>query len=531
MSDTPASHSTRVVGDALTSPPGRSRVVQIMHGQRTGLRFLDAHEIPERDFNVVLRGGQDNNTQRWVLTDTGGGLYTIMQVSSDRYLDAHEIESLDFRVVTRPRQDNDMQLWRLLPSGGKVLIQQVSSGRALEPYLTQDMDFQVVTRPRNDNDDNQWLWEPLFDAFGRTFAVDRSAQFNTPPAAGAPTAWLNPGLGVENIAYRTTALRLHLLTRDALGVTFVQPLTDLARTVDPGTPLAVSSPFGFVDTNRTLNFLLYVDQARMVHSLSWSTHPVGHDNLSGAAGARKVADNSNPVGYYIPVADIHHVIYRADNNHLYDLRWDRDDAVNPGRDLTGTKPVATGNPTAFVNATGMNFAVHRSASDGHIRSLNWLDDAGEPGLDDLSGVAGTPAAKGDPVGYYTAHDDTVQIVYHGGDDGHLYELYSSGNAPVVGWDITPQGAPKPTGTLAAYYNAGTNTKHVNYYSADDHRLHEIWWVPGEASTEHIDLTAEANEAPAPEDRPAAFTVDGPNSLHVAYRGPGRHIFELRRWWL
>jgi hypothetical protein len=54
--------------------------------------------------------------------------------------------------------------------------------------------------------------------------------------------------------------------------------------------------------------------------------------------------------------------------------------------------------------------------------------------------------------------------------------------------------------------------------------------PGEATTRHVDLTAEGNEAPTPEDRPAAFTVDGPNSLHVAYRGPDRHIFELRRWW-
>jgi len=52
-----------------------------------------------------------------------------------------------------------------------------------------------------------------------------------------------------------------------------------------------------------------------------------------------------------------------------------------------------------------------------------------------------------------------------------------------------------------------------------------------APARQIDLTAEANEAPATEDRPAAFTIDGPNSLHVAYRGPGRHIFELRRWWL
>ena len=93
--------------------------------------------------------------------------------------------------------------------------------------------FQVVTRPRDDDNDDQWLWEPLSGAFGRTFAVDRSAQFTAPPAAGTPNAWVNPGLGVENISFRTTSGRLHLLTRDAAGVTFVQPLTDWPGSTTP----------------------------------------------------------------------------------------------------------------------------------------------------------------------------------------------------------------------------------------------------------------------------------------------------------
>jgi hypothetical protein len=80
----------------------------------------------------------------------------------------------------------------------------------------------------------------------------------------------------------------------------VQPLTDLARTGDPGTPLAVSSPSGFVDISRNLNFLLYVDQARMVHSLSWSTHPVGHDNLSGTAGGGRSRTPAIPSGITSP---------------------------------------------------------------------------------------------------------------------------------------------------------------------------------------------------------------------------------------
>jgi hypothetical protein len=67
------------------------RVVTLV--QDVGPRFLDAHEIPQRDFNVVTRSPQNNDTQRWVLTQVQGTLYRIKQVSSGRFLDVHEIES------------------------------------------------------------------------------------------------------------------------------------------------------------------------------------------------------------------------------------------------------------------------------------------------------------------------------------------------------------------------------------------------------------------------------------------------------
>jgi hypothetical protein len=67
-----------------------ARIVRLQGG---GLRFLDAHEIPQRDFNVVTRPFQNNNTQHWRLTNTGGNVHTIQQVSNGRFLDAHEISA------------------------------------------------------------------------------------------------------------------------------------------------------------------------------------------------------------------------------------------------------------------------------------------------------------------------------------------------------------------------------------------------------------------------------------------------------
>ncbi|MCW5713636.1 MAG: RICIN domain-containing protein [Bauldia sp.] len=126
--------------------------------QGGGLLFLDAHEISDRDFNVVIRQYQNNTTQRWLVTPAGSGLYTIQQVSSGRFLDAHQIPELDFRVVTRPAQTDGTQLWRVTEyGGGFVTIQHVASGLFLQPYIDQAHDFQVVLRPAG-NDLQTWRW-------------------------------------------------------------------------------------------------------------------------------------------------------------------------------------------------------------------------------------------------------------------------------------------------------------------------------------------------------------------------------------
>jgi hypothetical protein len=346
--------------------------------------------------------------------------------------------------------------------------------------------------------------------------VDRSAEFGAPPAAGPPTACVIPGLGVHNIAYRDTSGRLHELWRDDQGATGTTNLT-----ANAGAPTATGNPFAYVDTSRNTEILLFRGGDGTVRSLYWSTGPVGHDNLSGTAGAPKAA--GDPVGYYTAATDTHHVIYRTSDGHLHELNWTGVAPVVYGGNLTAaiSAPHAAGDPTAFADAAGYNLVVYRSVN-GHILSLYWAD--GPSGLDDLSGVAGTPLAAGDPFAYYTAHDDTHQVVYRSGD-GHLYELYWPGIAPVVGWDLTaPSGAPAAAENPAAYYSAGTNTKHVIYRSADG-RLHEIWWVPGGGTPAHVELTA-AYGAPPAADRPAAFTVEGPNSQHVAYRGTDNHIYEV-----
>lgn len=55
-------------------------------------------------------------------------------------------------------------------------------------------------------------------------------------------------------------------------------------------------------------------------------------------------------------------------------------------------------------------------------------------------------------------------------------------------------------------------------------------MPGGGTPAHVALTAFAGAPPAAEDRPAAFTVERPNTQHVAYRGTDNHIYEVLSLW-
>jgi metallophosphoesterase (TIGR03767 family) len=138
------------------TPLQAPRLVNLIQAD-TG-RYLDAHEIAEKDFAVVTRPFQTtDNTQRWLLTDLGSGVYTIMQSSSGRFLDAYETAGQDFRVNTRPAQTDGTQNWLLNDVGGGLYtVRQVSTGQFLDAYELSSQDFQAVTRAWKNANEQRW---------------------------------------------------------------------------------------------------------------------------------------------------------------------------------------------------------------------------------------------------------------------------------------------------------------------------------------------------------------------------------------
>jgi len=129
--------------------------------QKSSGRLVDAWESDGKDFSVVTREDQSNDTQRWILTPVAG-IYTIQQKSNGRFMDAWQSEGKDFSVVTREDQSNDTQRWVVnYLDGNTYTIQQVSSGRFVDAWQSEEKDFSVVTRDDQDNDTQRWILLPL----------------------------------------------------------------------------------------------------------------------------------------------------------------------------------------------------------------------------------------------------------------------------------------------------------------------------------------------------------------------------------
>ena len=136
-----------------------------------------------------------------------------------------------------------------------------------------------------------------------------------------------------------------------------------------------------------------------------------------------------------------------------------------------------------------------------------------------------PRAAGDPVAYFTPHDNAATRSSYRGVDGHIHELWWTGESAVNGWDLSAlAGAPTAASDLAAYYCAGHE--------------HQARRVPGgrrprpralvdarRGIPADVDLTVAA-VAPSADGAPTAF-ADSVGRQHVGFRGVDHQLHEIR----
>ncbi len=349
--------------------------------------------------------------------------------------------------------------------------------------------------------------------------VHRSLRHNTPDGAGAPCAIVFTTLGVSSVVYRDTNGRFHELQETPLAVG-ARDLTELADNAIR----ADGDPTAYIDTTQDHEVVLYRGKNGHVHSLYWAGGEVRRDELSATAGAPKAAPRARPVGF-VQGDGTNVAIYRAEGGLLQSLAWTGTNAPTTEQ-LTGSvgSPPAAGDPAPFVNTGGTNIVAYRGP-DGDIHSLHWTGIEEAVAHDNLSAIAGAPKAAGDPVAYYTAHDDMNQVIYRGANK-HVHELWWVGVDAVRHRDLTLEAgdAPPAASDPVAWFSSGARTKHVVYRSGNGH-LHDLSRGDG-GTLVLVDLTLEAVAPPAA-DRPAGFSIEGPNSQHVVYRGTDGQIHEIR----
>jgi hypothetical protein len=339
----------------------------------------------------------------------------------------------------------------------------------------------------------------------------RSQDVGAPRASGAPVMVQRPAHGVVSIVYRDGNKRLHELWR--VGQVGHTDLTGAANA-----PSAEGPPFAYVETNTGVEIVLYRGADRHIHALSWA-NAIRVDDMSGTAGAP--AALGDPVGIFNEVTGTNHIVYPGFPGPLRELFWaGAHDPVHDGGILTDTGT----NPSLYFNSGGSNIIVFRGRANSHIYAMRWNPrDPSDRGEEELSNVAGTPPAAGDPVACYVAAADLNQVVHRAGDR-HLYEISWRGVDAVVGRDLMAQsGAPEAYSDPAVFYSALTNTTHVVYCGPSGH-LFEIWWPLG-GMPAFVDLTLSAL-APRAVDRPVGLSMDVGNTRFVVYRGTDGHIHEI-----
>ena len=343
----------------------------------------------------------------------------------------------------------------------------------------------------------------------------RSREIDAPDAAGTPFGYVSIAApGVDDVVYRAHNGHLIEVWREPNGVLGRGNLTEVA-----GVSPASGDPFLYIDPSTTDQIVLYRGDDGKVHSLYWTTGAVGHDALSASIGAPDTA--GRPVGYWNPEQKTHHVFYRGGNGHLHCLYWQGADAAQHA-DITEyvpDKPKSKSDPTAY-SANGTNHLIF-TGTDNHVHAFYW--DTGATGHDNLSAVAGSPTAAGEPHAFFTPHDQAHQVHYRG-TDGHIHELWWVGDQRVAHIDLSAlAGAPPAVADPASYYDPRTNTKHVYYPNAQG-QLIELWWVPGQTNAAMAEISIHALAAPCA-GRPHAFA--GPQFQHVVYRGTDNGIHEIR----
>jgi hypothetical protein len=236
------------------------------------------------------------------------------------------------------------------------------------------------------------------------------------------------------------------------------------------------------------------------------------NRLTQAAGAPLAAGDPTA---YVTALNTNHVVYRGTDCHIYELFY------GPGlpnwrmNDLTQAAgaPLAVGNPVGYTTGWDTIQHVVYRAANNHIYELFYPSSDPSWGLNGLTQAAGAPQAASDPAAYLTDDFDggigEIQHVVYRAANNHIYELFYPSSDPSWGLNGLTQaaGAPLAAGAPTAYTVNERKDQHV-IYTGTDGRIHELFYVygrPGGTNWQTNDLSLDADAPANSSGSPSVYT--------------------------
>ncbi|TFG30086.1 hypothetical protein EU527_15010 [Candidatus Thorarchaeota archaeon] len=238
-----------------------------------------------------------------------------------------------------------------------------------------------------------------------------------PLAEGDPSAYTYHVFNTQHVIYRSSDNHLHQLYSAQIG-----NWKHADMTVQSGAPLASGRPTTYVYGMNDSQNIVYRSQDGHIYTLyfvrgeGWK-----HVSLTGATGGPLA--NGDPSSYTYHVFNTQHVIYRGQDNHIYQMYSDQTGQwkISNMTEKTGA-PLATGTPTSFVDPVHNSQNLVYRGQDGHIHDIWFIRGEGWKHMN-LTAATGMPLAAGNPFGYTFDLFSTQHIMYRT-QNGHLIQLYS-----------------------------------------------------------------------------------------------------------
>ena len=300
-----------------------------------------------------------------------------------------------------------------------------------------------------------------------------------------------------------------------------QPWKVADLTAQSGAPDAVSNPFIYAtsENGQDIPRVLYRAGNNHIYELRQELgQPWKVADLTTLSSAPEAAANL--------FAYAESVFYRALDNHIHELR------LEPGQPWRQTDLTAQSSaPDAVSNPFGYAGAVFYRAQDFHIYELRL--EPGQPWkVADLTAQSGAPnAVVGDPFVYnHFPGESMTTLVLYRAIDSHIHELSQGFEQPWKVADLTAlSGASNAAGDPFAYITnirSSRPTSRVIYHAVDNH-IHELRLEPGQP-WKVADLTALSGALNIVGDPTASVVWETTqDTARVFFHTTDNHIHELR----